>query len=209
MLNRQISSPRLAERTVRQRGTVLLIALILLVALSLAGIALVRSVSTSNIIAGNLAFQQAATHSADVGIENALTFLTANSGAGVSTLYNSVLSGGGIRYVARREDPAAGVSWDAFWNSTLAASGAVNTLPMDAAGNTVSYVIHRLCDNVGMPPSGAAGCSAPPVDTGNASSSMGAGVVTVSANKQVYYRVTARVTGPRNTLSYVQAIFAI
>ena len=209
MLNRQSPSRACAGRTVRQRGTVLLIALILLVALSLAGIALVRSVSTSNIIAGNLAFQQAATHSADVGIENALTFLRTNSGAGVTTLHNSVLSGGGIRYVARREDPAAGVSWDAFWNSTLAASGAVNTLPADAAGNTVSYVIHRLCDNIGAPPPSTAGCSAPPVDTGNASSSMGAGVVTVAADKQVYYRVTARVTGPRNTLSYVQAIFAI
>jgi hypothetical protein len=38
---------------------------------------------------------------------------------------------------------------------------------------------------------------------------MGAGVVQVTGDKQVYYRVTARVTGPRNTLSYVQAVFAI
>ena len=207
MLNRQPPSRRFADRRAGQRGTVLLIALILLVALSLAGIALVRSVSTSNIIAGNLAFQQAATHSADIGVENALTFLRASSGAGVTTLHSSVLSGGGIRYVARREDPSPGASWDSFWGSTLAGSGAVNTLPADAAGNTVSYVIHRLCDNEGPP--AHPGCSAPPVDTGLASSSMGSGVVTVAGDKQVYYRVTARVTGPRNTLSYVQAIFAI
>lgn len=206
MLNRQ-SSRGCVERRGRQRGTVLFIALILLVALSLAGIALVRSVSTSNIIAGNLAFQQAATHSADVGIETALTFLQTNSGAGSTTLHNSVLTGTGTRYVARREDPAAGASWDTFWNSSLAASGAVNTLATDAAGNTVSFVIHRLCDNAGAP--SYPGCSAPPVDTGLASSSMGAGVVHVAGDKQVYYRVTARVTGPRNTLSYVQAVFAI
>ena len=200
-------SRELRGRRTLQHGSVLLIALILLVALSLAGIALVRSVATSNIIAGNLAFQQAATHSADVGVETALTFLQTNSGAGVTTLHASVLTGSGIRYVAQRQDPAAGESWDAFWNSTLAASGAVNTLAADAAGNTVSYVIHRLCDNAGPP--AHPGCSAPPTDTGVASSSMGGGIVHVAGDKQVYYRITARVTGPRNTLSYVQAIVAI
>jgi type IV pilus assembly protein PilX len=204
MLTHQPSS---ANRERAQRGSVLLIALILLVAMSLAGIALIRSVSTSNIIAGNLAFQQAATHSADVGVETALTFLQTNSGAGVATLHTSVLTGGGTRYVARREDPAAGQSWDAFWSSSLAGSGAVNTITTDAAGNTVSYVIHRLCDNTGPP--AYPGCSAPPIDTGLASSSMGSGLVHVAGDKQVYYRITARVTGPRNTLSYVQAIVAI
>lgn len=206
MLTNQPSRELNGRRAV-QRGSVLLIALILLVAMSLAGIALIRSVSTSNIIAGNLAFQQAATHSADVGVETALTFLRANSGAGVATLYTSVLTGTGTRYVALRQDPAAGESWDTYWNSTIAGSGAVNALATDAAGNTVSYVIHRLCDNTGPP--AYPGCSAPPTDTGSASSSMGAGVVGVTADKQVYYRITARVTGPRNTLSYVQAIVAI
>jgi Tfp pilus assembly protein PilX len=204
MLNHQPS--RATGHGGRQRGTVLLIALILLVALSLAGIALIRSVSTSNMIAGNLAFQQAATHSADVGVETALAFLLANSGAGTTTLHGSVLSGGGTRYVAYRQDPATGVNWDTFWN-TLAGAGAVNTVAADGAGNTVSYVIHRLCDNVGVPI--YPGCSAPPTDIGQSSGSLGGGVVQVTADKQVYYRVTVRVTGPRNTLSYVQAIFAI
>jgi Tfp pilus assembly protein PilX len=40
-----------------QQGVVLLMALIMLVALTLAGIALVRSVDTTNLIAGNLAFK--------------------------------------------------------------------------------------------------------------------------------------------------------
>jgi type IV pilus assembly protein PilX len=206
MLNLQHACAR-GGRGAKQRGTVLLIALILLVALSLAGIALIRSVSTSNIIAGNLAFQQATVHSADAGVEAALTWLQANSGAGVATLHSSVLSGAGTRYVARREDPATGVSWDAFWSSTLSSSGAVNTLATDAAGNTVSFVIHRLCDNTGAPT--YPGCSAPPTDTGQASSSKGGGILLVSGDKQVYYRITVRVAGPRNTLSYVQATIAI
>ena len=40
----------------KQSGVVLFISLIILVAMSLAGIALIRSVDTSNLIAGNLAF---------------------------------------------------------------------------------------------------------------------------------------------------------
>jgi len=193
----------------RQRGTVLLIALILLVALSLAGIALIRSVSTSNMIAGNLAFQQGATHAADVGVETAVGFLEANSAlvAGVSALHSSVLSGSGTRYVAVRQDPAAGQSWDAFWNATLAGSGAVNTLATDAAGNTVSFVIHRLCNATGVPV--YPGCSSSPTDSTSTGNSQGAGVTALNSPRQVYYRVTTRVAGPRNTLSYVQVIVAI
>jgi type IV pilus assembly protein PilX len=199
---------RAAEgRRAGQRGTVLLIALIFLVALSLAGIALIRSVSTSNMIAGNLAFQQAGTHSADVGVETAIAWLEANSAGTSTTLQNSTLTGSTTRYVAQRQDPVSGQSWDAFWNSTLAGSGAVNTLPQDAAGNTVSYVIHRLCNATGAPT--YPGCSSSPTDASSAGNSYGSGVVALTAPRQVYYRVTARVTGPRNTLSYVQVIVAI
>ncbi|MBE7419942.1 MAG: hypothetical protein HS128_19730 [Ideonella sp.] len=185
----------------------LLIALILLVALSLGGIALIRSVSTSNMIAGNLAFQQAATHSADAGVESAIAFLEANSAGTLTTLHSNILSGGGTRYVAQRQDPAAGQSWDAFWNTTLASSGAVNSLAQDAAGNTVSYVIHRLCNATGAPV--YPGCSSSPTDATSVGNSQGAGVVHLTGQRQVYYRITARVTGPRNTLSYVQVVVAI
>ena len=192
-------------RRSQQRGTVLMVALILLVVLSLAGIALVRSVWTSNIIAGNLAFQQAATHSADNGVEAAIAFLYANrTGA---TLHSSVLSGSGVRYVANRQDPASGQSWDAFWTATLAGSGAVNTLAADAAGNTVSFVIHRLCNATGAPT--YPGCSASATHANNKNSSQGAGTQPLDSIRQVYYRITARVTGPRNTLSYVQVVVAI
>jgi len=204
MLNHHTPS---ANARVLQRGNVLLIALILLVALSLAGIALIRSVSTSNMIAGNLAFQQAATHSADVGIENAVAFLEANSAGGSTTLHNNILTGTGTRYLALRQDPSAGQSWDAFWNATLSGSGAVNTLAPDAAGNTVSFVIHRLCNAVGMPD--YPGCSSSPTAGTSTGNSQGTGTVQLQTTRQVYYRITARVTGPRNTLSYVQVIVAI
>lgn len=186
-----------------QRGVVMLVALVVLVAMTLAGIALMRSVSTSGVIAGNMAFQQAATHSADMGVEAAVTFLE----SGASTLTSSVLSGGGVRYMAYRQDPSSSQSWDDFWTNTIPA-GAKNTLAADAAGNTVSYVIHRLCNAEGTPVT-VATCSTSPVEAASTGNSQGAGVVSLLAPPQIYYRITARVAGPRNTLSYVQVVVAM
>jgi len=53
-----------------QRGVVLFVALIALVVMSLAAVALIRSVDTATIIAGNLAFRQSATTSSDRGFND-------------------------------------------------------------------------------------------------------------------------------------------
>ncbi len=60
-----------------QRGVVLVVALIVLVAMALAGIAMVRQISAGLGVAGNMAFKQGATAVGDYGLENALqTFIT-------------------------------------------------------------------------------------------------------------------------------------
>jgi len=64
-------------RVVKQRGVVLFFALVSLVAIMLAAVALIRSVDTSTLIAGNLAFRQAATASGDRGTEHAMAWLKA------------------------------------------------------------------------------------------------------------------------------------
>jgi Tfp pilus assembly protein PilX len=183
---------------------VLVIALIVLVAMTLAGIALVRSVDTTNVIAGNLAFHQAATHSGDQGVEAAITWLTANN---TTTLFADNYSGtpaSSHAYLAARSDPANGQSWDAFWNATLAGQAA--TLPADAGGNTISYVIHRMCQSVGDP--AATSCSFAPACNTNGQSQVG-GNAFCAHSRQPYYRITSRIVGPRNTVSYIQAIVAM
>jgi type IV pilus assembly protein PilX len=60
----------------RQQGVVLLVALIVLVALTLAGVALVRSVDTANLVAGNLSFHQSAIQAGERSTELAVTWLT-------------------------------------------------------------------------------------------------------------------------------------
>jgi Tfp pilus assembly protein PilX len=209
MLARYFPSQRII-RYADQQGVVLVIALIVLIAMTLAGIALMRSVDTSNLIAGNLAFQQAATHSADTGVETAVKWLettnATNNGLALETSDNT------NGYVANGSDstnnPSAGQSWDAFWNATLAARKVdLNGGSEDDAGNKVSYVIDRMCANAG-PKTGGASCVASPVvtaATGNNESTE----VQLNAPSVVYYRVTVRVAGPRNTVSYVQAMVAL
>jgi Tfp pilus assembly protein PilX len=168
----------------------------------------VRSTFTSTRIAGNQAFQQAATQSADVGIEAAIAWLEANNTG--TRLHGHIDIGATepVGYFARREDPAAGQSWQTYWDTVIASTARVNTLPADGAGNQVSWVVHRLCNAVGDPVAGA-GCEATPELTGGESGSKGSGVVQLLTEAQRYYRITARVAGPRNTVSFVQVIVAI
>ena len=125
MLNLLSMPPSRGTPRARQGGVVLMMALIVLVAMTLAGIALVRSVNTSNIIAGNLAFQQAATHAGDTGTEAAVGWLEANNTA---ALHGDLLGQG---YTASRSDPGLGQSWDNFWSTSLVPTGQVVTLAPD------------------------------------------------------------------------------
>jgi len=209
MLKIAPSARHIAHRSspARQHGIVLFFALIVMVAMALAGIALIRSVSTGNRVAGNLAFQQAAMQSADVGIEAAIKWLQANNSA---TLYadSANLADGYFASKQSTTDPTAGASWESYWTANIVGTGRFHQMAPDAAGNTVSYEIHRLCHDVGPPNSGI-GCSVAPAVVGSEGNSMGSGVLPVKMPSQQYYRITARVAGPRNTVSFVQVIVAM
>ena len=198
-----------------QGGVVLVVSLVILVALTIAGIALLRSVDTTNLIAGNLAFQQAASHSGEAGIEDAIrTYLEQQSREYLSADHL------GEGYVA--STPAAGnpADWDAYWNSTInpnpvarpvTAKTCVDracTLPTDAAGNTVTYHIQRLCQTIGNPLLLPTGCASGTQLAALSGGSLGSGSPQLPQVTQYYYRITARVDGPRNTLTYLQMIVA-
>jgi type IV pilus assembly protein PilX len=191
----------------KQDGIMLLIAMIMLVAMTLASLALMRSVYTGNIIAGNLAYQEAATNSADVGIEKAIVWLESNNTG--TTLQDNIDIDGThpIGYFAFTQDPAATQSWDDFWK--ILPSNRINTLPPDAAGNTTSYVIHRLCHVKGDPATPGTGCARSPEVGAGIGNSQGVGVIALLYNSKIYYRITARVGGPKSTVSFVQTIVAM
>lgn len=188
-----------------QAGVILVVALIVLVAMTLASLALVRSMDTANFIAGNLAFQQSALHSGDTGVETAISWLENNNAGG--TLWTSNVPQG---YSAIRQDPSAGQTWDTYWSTVLVPGGMVVTLSTDSTtGNTVSYVIHRLCNNTGDPASVSVDCAQMQSTGSTTGSSKGAGFIALQYSSQVYYRITSRIAGPHNTVSFIQAIVAL
>lgn len=192
-----------------QRGVILIITLIVLVAMTLASIAMVRSVDTSTVIAGNLAFKQSATASGDAGLEAAIVWLSANSGS----LEQDSASNGYYATSQNSLDLTGNKTPDApSDNLDWTSSSAVKILAKDAAGNEVAYVIHRMCDNVG-PLNGATCATEQSVQAGSSQGSARQmqtyqpGSWGSVANRG-YYRITARITGPRNSISYVQAVIS-
>jgi len=194
----------------------MVIALIVLVIMSLGGLALIRSMDTSNLIAGNMAFQQAATHSADAGVEAAVAWLeTNNTVAGALNTSNANMG-----YSASTPNITATQTGEAFWNSLSPSGicwiplvgGACSTAPgvPDASGNTMAFMIQRLCSGTGAPAS--SGCAIVPnsgvaagANLGNNEGSNEEIIVPTNTGTAVYYRITVRVNGPRNTASFVQA----
>jgi Tfp pilus assembly protein PilX len=178
----------------KQQGVVLFIALIVLIAMSLAGVALWRSIGTGVLIAGNIAMQRGAVTSSDAGIEGARAWLMAAS----PTVLNTTQSQGYISNWDERFD-ASTFDWD-----TLGTPGPAT----DSAGFATRYIVHRMCKlpNVGTnAPSQQ--CLTVSVSGGSSSRSGGTyGVTPLSGTTYIYYRITSRAVGPRNTVSYTQSI---
>jgi type IV pilus assembly protein PilX len=192
-----------------QRGVILFIALIVLVAMSLAGIALMRSVDTNVLVAGNLAYRQSATGASDWGIESARQYLKNTLTGNPAALDLDVPSGGyyaswqsGIDLYGRTSTTTDDFNW----------SGAGLLVGTDTAGNEVRYVIQRLCGNSGSGTSAAANCiktakeGAGGAIEGGTMGTVSYGVTQLPPPLTIYYRVTVRVAGPRNTQSFVQAV---
>lgn len=200
------SGTKINPRRGTEQGVVLIVTLIMLVAMTLAGIALIRSVHTTTLIAGNLAMQQSALASGTVGTETAVNWLTTQLQSSGLSLDANILTQG---YSAQRRIPPAGMSWEAYWTNTLAAQGVV-TLPTDAAGNSVQYVIDRMCNGSGQASdTTGSGCAISVVIPPSTNSGKGVNAGNPKVSSYVFYRVIARIQGPRSTTSFIETMVAI
>jgi len=183
----------------KQKGVTLMITLIMLVVMTLSAIALIRSTDTTNLIAGNVAFQQGTTNSAQRGIQAGMADLARlNNGIALGSQYSPVNCN-------QTQTP-----WWSWWNTInlsqkCTSNNAATFKPAlaldplgnnsDASGNTVYYLIERLCNKS--------------TDT-KYDCEAKTGVDTSSTMPYWYpiqlYRITAFVSGPRGTQSLVQAI---
>lgn len=182
------------SRSAKQAGVVLFIALIALIVMSLAAVALIRSVDTNTIIAGNLSFKQSALISADSGVETGLTWL----GRQTNLDNNDVSSG----YFASYSDDAKTL---ADGSNAQPATGANITAGLDSSGNTVHYVIERMCKNTGAADTSHCLYGPPGEDENSKSHCDLANPCLGEPTGALLYRITTKVTGPKNTVTYSQA----
>lgn len=198
----------------RQRGVALFFALVCMVAIMLAATVLVRSVDTATLISGNLAFQQSATRSGDGGTEAAISWLneTQSANATINVLTDPA-------HPFNNDNAAAGYYSSLDPTKSLTVPGGTNfawddsdsrLVGTDATGNTVRYIIQRMCRAANTPVANAS-ClfSAAALDTNGQHVLLpqeicsGPGCPVAGQTPQI--RITSRVTGPKNTVSYVQA----
>ena len=198
-----------------QSGVVLFLAMIALVVMSLAAVALIRSVDTNSMITGNLAYKQTATVSSSYGIESVVDTL------GPMALTYADTSDETNGYYARctvfdgsSTDRCSGnnLTLDASWvpgTSSKLATGTGITDGKDAYGNTIQYIVERMCHQEGVPSKAACLQAGSDLDNGskNVLNEPTAGAPTVAAELPLY-RVTVRIAGPKNTISYVQAFIS-
>jgi type II secretory pathway pseudopilin PulG len=207
----------------RQRGISLIVVLIALVIISFAATALLRSTDTATLIAGNLSFKKAALASGDASTETAVNWLNANAGNAI-LFANSVADGyyatsaDGCDLTGTRtpNDPTDDVDWTGA--GANANCNLVSLLAAPAAGvangYTVNYVVNRMCNAAGDPNSLLAADLVTPMvcshffgTASGGSTRVGGsyGNTPLSGTAPTYYRITTRITGPRNTIRYLQA----
>jgi Tfp pilus assembly protein PilX len=168
-----------------QRGTSLIIVVILLVILMVSALALVRSSETAGAVAGNVAFKQAATDAADIGIASAASWLGA--------LANADAAVAGVYYATQQNVDGYGLP-AVDWTPVPAAT--VNTF-------RVQYVVERLCQGPTPVANVTAQCL---TNQSQQAGSKKVGSPSYSGTTAVFYRVTVRVRGPRNSESFVQSL---
>ena len=211
-----------------QRGVVLLITLIILVAMTLAGIGMMRSVDTGNIIAGNMAFRQATLNASEAGVATGFTALmsVANSGNKFDrtildysngqpcpAMATPTLCPGGVILlpgysptpllaceVTQSCPQAANAS--RWWTVAGNWAGAPSYQVMDPNRGEIAtsfYLIHRMCTS-----GGSGGLCQRYTQKGVGGTRTGNTAPADAVG--TFYRITTRTVGTRNTVAFTQTL---
>lgn len=193
----------LNQRPPRQSGVVLFIALIVLVAMTLAGLALMRSVTGNVVVAGNLAAKQSITSVADWGVEAGRSWLL---GQNIANLSQTGVVGSG--YFSNWDEAFDPVNAPPNWWKSYGVAVDLTGSAVNVQGMEVRWVLHRLCRRADEAVNAPQQQCITLQGAGASSSKLGGGYgfTPLSNTQQPYYRVTVRVVDPRRTVSYIQTV---
>jgi type IV pilus assembly protein PilX len=214
----------------RQVGIVLFFALLALAVMSIAAVALIRSVDTNALLSGNLVFRQSASAASNVVLEGvaesiskSITITNSNSNHAAQGYYANcgqfdtqpdTLVCDGSRLTT--------MTWNAT-NSSLAPNQTDGNDEIrngiDRQGNEIRYVVERMCNysnadvNAGNAPvdssrclmASARACGEDDSKNGNKQPEI---LPCNPSSDFPLYRVTLRIIGPKNTVTFMQAFIS-
>lgn len=189
----------ISRNSSRQKGVVLLLALVALVILTMTGIALMRAADLGLLVSGNMALKASAVRSADQGVEIASKWLY-DTNLTNSLVLNTSDTGNGYSAHGLADDAltCSGLTTSDCWDA-LQASLTPVSLGTDPAGNAVSYLVQRLCPKDGAPDN----CATTQLLVDPTRQDDGG---RVSGSGRAYYRAFVRVAGPKGTVGFLQAV---
>lgn len=212
-------------KTSRERGVVLLFCLIVLVVLLSGGVAVVRSMNSSLFSAGNLAFKRDLVNRGELAASTVLTQFKSGALAAVADTYGNIPTKNysAVQLVANdRGIPVVLLKSSSTPTGKNVAGGDFSPTGSDItdadAGVSIRYVIDRLCSATGEPTitttntppaSGAADvhCVSVPSNTDLVGGDARRAGKDLGNALALVYRLTVRVSGPRDTQVFLQSSF--
>ena len=207
-------APADASRAPRhQRGVVMLFGLIALAIMLIGAAAMVSSMNTSLVNAGNLGFKRDMTNQAERAVAQVVTQLQAGALGTVLARQSDAIA---QNYSSKMlPSNAQGLPDRLVTDSDFAGAGVIiNDITVAGQAITVRYLIDRLCVNSGEASADHCSMAADPNPQGvseseliNAAHASGGGAGAIG--QRVLYRVSIRVIGPRNTQAYYQTTLTL
>ena len=197
-----------------QRGVTMLFGLIALAVMMIGAAAMVRSMNTSMLMAGNLGFKRDLTNQAERATATVMALM--NTGA-LNTEILRQNSAAPRNYSADiLPTNAQGIPNVLVDDGSFTTKGTVaNDISVAEQGVVLRYVVDRLCVNTGVADGTHCTMSEPGAPMGGGASNTpraedsaavgGGGVLP----RQTVYRLSIRVSGPRNTQAYFQTTFTL
>jgi len=200
-----LPSSRRPDRLATERGVALPVMLIVLVIMLISGAYLLKSSNGVTMTTSNLAYQSTLNKANDLALLTATEWLSATWASNKVALDGNISANG---YVANL-DTTQTVKSANFW-----VGKATITAP---DGNTIEYVIHRMCSTTGSWNAATNKCLQTTANTFTAGSSVALGSSLSSTTPQLagapqlHYVITARIFGPRggNVISQAAVLMGV
>jgi len=176
----------------RQSGIALPVVLVILAVMLVSGIYLMKSIHSTTLATGNLAYDATLSQSVDLGLHQGFQWLSTTAATNKAALDQDSPADGYVALLDTSQTPRD----DAFWSGS-------QTVALPDNGGSVEYVIHRLCaqrmayDN---PKNQCMQTAANTAQLGNTvalGTSLASDSPSYAGTPQVHYVITARLRGAK------------